>query len=93
MDNTSTSEMDRKMENTVQSITRLIEKSRCGDREAFARIVEKYQDMTSDLIILKPTVAGVLISSSLFHLEFIPPRITKMAIEAANRVLDGAFIP
>ncbi len=35
---------------------------------------------------------GVLISASLFHLEFIPLNVTKTAIRAANRVFGGAFV-
>ena len=35
---------------------------------------------------------GVLISASLFHLEFIPIGITKTAIRAANKVFGGAFV-
>jgi hypothetical protein len=35
---------------------------------------------------------GVLISASLFHLEFIPLSITKTAIRAAHKVFGGAFI-
>jgi hypothetical protein len=35
---------------------------------------------------------GVLISASLFHLEFIPLDVTKTAIRAANKVFGGAFV-
>ncbi|HBT75751.1 MAG TPA: hypothetical protein DEB39_02235 [Planctomycetaceae bacterium] len=35
---------------------------------------------------------GVLISASLFHLEFIPLNVTKTAIRAANKVFGGAFV-
>ena len=35
---------------------------------------------------------GVLISASLFHLEFIPLNITKTAIRAAHKVFGGAFV-
>ena len=35
---------------------------------------------------------GVLISASLFHLEFIPLNVTKTAIRAAHKVFGGAFI-
>ncbi len=35
---------------------------------------------------------GVLISASLFHLEFIPLSVTKTAVRAANRVFGGAFV-
>ena len=35
---------------------------------------------------------GVLISASLFHLEFIPLGVTKTAIRAANKVFGGAFV-
>ena len=35
---------------------------------------------------------GVLISASLFHLEFIPLNVTKTAIRAARKVFGGAFI-
>ena len=35
---------------------------------------------------------GVLISASLFHLEFIPLSVTKTAIRAANKVFGGAFV-
>jgi len=35
---------------------------------------------------------GVLISASLFHLEFIPLNVTKTAIWAARRVFGSAFI-
>jgi hypothetical protein len=35
---------------------------------------------------------GVLISASLFHLEFIPLVVTKTAIRAAHKVFGGAFV-
>ena len=35
---------------------------------------------------------GVLISASLFHLEFIPLNVTKTAIRAAHKVFGGAFV-
>ena len=35
---------------------------------------------------------GILISASLFHLEFIPPNVTKTAIRAAHKVFGGAFV-
>jgi len=35
---------------------------------------------------------GVLISASLFHLEFIPLIVTKTAIKAAHKIFGGAFI-
>jgi len=35
---------------------------------------------------------GVLISASLFHLEFIPLNVTKTAIRAAHEVFGGAFV-
>jgi len=35
---------------------------------------------------------GVLISASLFHLEFIPLNVTKMAIRAAHKIFGGAFV-
>jgi hypothetical protein len=35
---------------------------------------------------------GVLISASLFHLEFIPLNVTKTAIRAAHKIFGGAFI-
>ena len=35
---------------------------------------------------------GVLISASLFHLEFIPFNVTKTAIRAAHKVFGGAFV-
>jgi len=35
---------------------------------------------------------GVLISASLFHLEFIPLNVIKTAIRAAHKVFGGAFI-
>jgi len=35
---------------------------------------------------------GVLISASLFHLEFIPLNVTKTAIKAANKIFGGAFV-
>jgi len=35
---------------------------------------------------------GVLISASLFHLEFIPLKVTKTAIRAANKIFGGAFV-
>ena len=35
---------------------------------------------------------GVLISASLFHLEFIPLNVTKTAIRAAKKVFGGAFV-
>ena len=35
---------------------------------------------------------GVLISASLFHLEFTPLNITKTAIRAAHKVFGGAFV-
>ena len=37
-------------------------------------------------------LSGVLISASLFHLEFIPVNVTKTAIRAAHKVFDGAFV-
>ena len=35
---------------------------------------------------------GVLISASLFHLEFIPLNVTKTAIRAARKIFGGAFV-
>jgi hypothetical protein len=35
---------------------------------------------------------GVLISASLFHLEFVPLSVTKTAIRAAHKVFGGAFV-
>jgi MoaA/NifB/PqqE/SkfB family radical SAM enzyme len=35
---------------------------------------------------------GVLISASLFHLEFIPLNVTKTAIRAAHKIFGGAFV-
>jgi len=35
---------------------------------------------------------GVLISASLFHLEFIPLNVTKTAVRAAHKVFGGAFV-
>jgi len=37
-------------------------------------------------------LSGVLISASLFHLEFIPLNVTKTAIRAAHKVFGGVFV-